>query len=160
MRTVQATLATALLLVAVVAGAAEIKYRPGGAAFSRVWDTFYTDTPHEPELADPLIATGTKMTQAICEAVLHKDMMYRRYAIGALGFIGDRRALTTLERIINDVSEEDYFRGDALQSVFQIDRTLGRRYAEQYLDGPKYLKMISAAIKRNERCLTERPRKH
>ncbi len=160
MHTVSVALTVALLLsltgVALGDGA---KYRPG-AAFSHVWDAFYTETPHEPELADPLIAAGPRMTQAICEAVLHKDMMYRRYALSALGFIGDRRAIATLERIMNDESEKDYFRGDALQSIFRIDRALGRRYADQYTEGPDYLKMISAAIKRNAPWLTERRGKH
>jgi len=161
MRIVMTTpIAALLVLVAAVAAAAETEYRPGPPAFSYVWGRFYTSTPHEPELMDPLIEAGPKMTQAICEAVLHKDMMYRRYAIGALGFIGDRGALPTLERIINDGSEKDYFRGDALQAVYHIDKVLGRRRAEQYLHGPEYLKMISEAIKRNEQWLTERPREH
>ena len=155
MRITSLALATILVLsCAELAFGNEVKYRPGGKAFSRAWDAFYTDTPHEPEIPAPLVAAGPKMTMAICEAVTHKDMMYRRYAIAALGIVGDRRALPTLEKIMNDESEIDYFRGDALQSIFRIDRALGRRYAKQHINGPDYLKMTSAAIERNETWLT------
>jgi hypothetical protein len=152
----------ALLLFACAEGAwaAEVKYRPGGQQFARVWDAFYTDQPHEPELAGPLVAAGPAMTSAICEAVAHKDMMYRRYAIGALGIAGDRRALPTLEKVLKDDSETDYFRGDALQSIFRIDRALGRRFAKQYLNGPDYLARISAAVERGEQWLTAPSRGH
>ncbi len=156
MRTIFIAITATLLLSRTGTALADgTKYRPGGPAFARVWDAFYTDTPHEPELDDPLIEAGSKMTEAICDAVVHKDMMYRRYAIGALGFIGDRRAVATLEKIMDDESEKDYFRGDALQSIFRIDRALGSRYAEKYPNGPDYLKMISARIKRSETWLTE-----
>ena len=156
MRALLASLITVLLLT--FAGTSlrnDVKYCPGGKAFSRVWVAFYTDIPHDPEIPAPLVAAGPKMTEAICDAVTHKDMMYRRYALAALGFVRDRRALSTLEKIMNDESELDYFRGDALQSIFRIDRILGRRYAKQYVSGPKYLAMISAAIERNEKWLTE-----
>jgi len=155
MRTTSLALATILVLSSVgIAFGDEVKYKPGGKTVSRVWDAFYTDAPHEPEIPAPLVAAGSKMTMPICEAVIHKDMMYRRYAIAALGIGRDRRALVTLEKIMNDESEIDYFRGDALQSIFRIDRALGRRYAKQHTNGPDYLKMISAAIERNETWLT------
>ena len=137
----------------------EIKYRPGGKQFARVWNAFYAGD-HEPELPAPLVAAGSKMTLAICEAVAQKDMMYRRYAIAALGIVTDRRALPTLESIMKDDTEIDYFRGDALQSIFRIDRTMGRRYAKQYSSGSDYLSMIAAAVERNERWLTAPWGKH
>jgi hypothetical protein len=130
------------------------KYKPGGPQFSRVWHAFYTDEPHESELPAPLVAAGPKMTAAICDAVVHKDMMYRRYAIAALGIVHDRRAIPTLETIMRDESELDYFRGDALQSLFRIDRGLGRRHAKQYAGAPDYLQMVARAIDRNEAWLT------
>lgn len=57
-----------------------------------MWNKFYAGD-EEPELDDPLIEAGKDMTLVICEAVRNRDMFSRRYAIGALGFIGDKRAL-------------------------------------------------------------------
>ena len=102
----------------------DVEYRPGGVDFENIWDRFYAGD-HEPELDDPLIEAGPKMTLVICEAVANKDMRLRRYAIGALGFVGDSRALATLERILEDTNEKFYFRGDALHAIYQINRELG-----------------------------------
>lgn len=77
----------------------EREYRTGGSQFQKVWHTFYVERHHEPELDDPLIAAGYPMTLVICQAILHPDMKRRRYAIGALGYIGDKRALPTLVKI-------------------------------------------------------------
>ena len=97
------------------------QYRPGGARFKPAWDTFYSAS-HEPDIDDPLIAAGKDMISAICEAVLHQDMQFRRYAIGALGFIGDPRALPTLDQILEEASVIDYVRGAALKAIYGIDR--------------------------------------
>ena len=134
--------------------AADAKYKPGGTQFSRIWDDFYTDQPHEPDLPAPLVAAGPKMTLVICDAVVHKDMMYRRYAIAALGIVQDKRAIQTLEKIMRDESELDYFRGDALQSLYRIDHTLGQQLAHQYKSGPEYLQMVARAIESDEAWLT------
>jgi hypothetical protein len=77
----------ALWLIALPCFAAETAYRPGGQSFSETWHRFYDLGDHEPELDDPLIQRGETMVPAICAAVAHKDMKYRRYALGALGYI-------------------------------------------------------------------------
>lgn len=77
------------------------------------------------------------MVPTICEAVKNKDMKRRRYAIGALGYINDRAALPTLEAILSDESEIDYFRGDALHSIYQIDRKRGLSYVSAKDDFPR-----------------------
>jgi hypothetical protein len=73
--------------------AEEVEYWTGDSAFTRTWQAFYVGADHEPELDDPLIEAGPAMVPAICEAIAHPDMKRRRYAIGALGHIGDRRSL-------------------------------------------------------------------
>ncbi len=133
----------------------EVEYRTGGPRFDKVWHAFYVEGDHEPELDDPLIAAGRAMTLVICEAITHPDMKRRRYAIGALGFIGDRRALPTLEAILKDPAEIYYFRGDALHAIYQIDKKLGAQYADQYANENDYLKMLADAIRRGEAWLTE-----
>lgn len=134
--------------------AKDTEYRPGGKAYASVWTRFYAGD-HEPELDDPLIAAGKKMTLVICEAIKNKDMKYRRYAIGALGYIGDRRALPTLENILKSKDEIYYFRGDALHSIYQIDKSLGKKYAGTYSGEHEYFKMLHKSIEREDKWLTE-----
>ena len=135
--------------------AGETEYRTGGPRFDKVWHAFYVEGDHEPELDDPLIAAGRVMTAAICKAIVHPDMKRRRYAIGALGYIHDRRALPTLEEILKDKTEIYYFRGDALHAIYQIDKKLGSQYAEQFENEHDYLKRLADSIRRREAWLTE-----
>jgi len=128
------------------------EYRPGGEAFLKDWNRFYNGD-HEPELDDPLIEAGAKMVPAICEAIANRDMKLRRYAISALGFIGDKRAIPLLETILNDKTEEDYFRGDALHALYLIDETQGAIYAAQHKNENKYLNLIGSAIEKKEAWL-------
>lgn len=135
--------------------AGEIEYRTGGPRFDKVWHAFYVEGDHEPELDDPLIAAGRVMTLAICEAISHPDMKRRRYAIGALGYIRDRRAIPALEKILKDKTEIYYFRGDALHAIYQIDKKLGSQYAGQFANEHDYLKRLAVSIQRKESWLTE-----
>ena len=144
-----------LLLSSWSCAAGEIEYRTGGPRFDKVWHAFYVEGDHEPELDDPLIAAGRSMTLAICEAIAHPGMKRRRYAIGALGYIRDKRALPALEKILKDKTEIYYFRGDALHAIYQIDKKLGSQYAEQFANEHDYLKRLAASIQRREPWLTE-----
>ena len=150
----KATLFLLLTFMAIPCMAGNVEYRPGGSQFQKTWERFYHGD-HEPELDDPLIAAGREMTLVICNAISHQDMKMRRYAIGALGYIGDKRAIPTLETILKNKNEIDYFRGDALHAIYQLDRQLGSRYAIQYENENDYLKMMSSAIKRKDAWLLE-----
>lgn len=131
------------------------EYRPGGLKFQKTWTDFYHGGMHEPDLDDPLIAAGKNMTVAICGAIGHPNMKRRRYAIGALGFIGDRRALPTLVEILQNRQETNYFRGDALLSIYQIDHEAGIEYARQYLQTGGLVKEIAEAILRRDPSLMQ-----
>ena len=126
-------------------GQANTEYRPGTAKFDKVWTKFYNGD-HEEELSDPLIHAGRAMTAPICEAIAHKDMKYRRYAIGALGQTGDPSAIPQLESILKNITEQDYFRADALKSIHQINPTLGATYAKKYQRGPGLLGSTATEI--------------
>lgn len=145
----------ALLFAAVDARADDVDYRTGGKRFAKAWHAFYDLSDHEPEIDDPLIAAGRPMVPAICEAIAHQDMKYRRYAIGALGYIGDHKAVPTLVGLLENASEKAYFRSDALLAIYQIDQPLGTRYARQYRYADKPIAMIAEAILRGERGLLE-----
>ena len=135
-----------LVLVSFTSLAGETEYRPGGRKFDRVWQAFYVDADHEPEIAVPLVKAGRPMTLSICEAVAHPDMKRRRYAIDALGRIGDKRALPVLEAILNNRDEIDYFRGDALEAIYRLNPKLAVQYARQYRHDNDYLKMIADEV--------------
>ncbi|RJQ52309.1 MAG: HEAT repeat domain-containing protein [Actinobacteria bacterium] len=125
----------------------EREYWTGGRRFESTWrESYRPELPHEPELDDPLIAAGSPMVLAVCEAVEHADTKYRRYALGALGFIGDRRALPTLQRILDDPSELDYIREDALQAIYQIDETRGMQIALRYRNDAGLSDMAKAVL--------------
>ncbi len=134
--------------------ASDKEYRPGGEDFASTWTRFYNGD-HEPELDDPLIEAGPEMTLVICEAIKHKDMHLRRYAIGSLGYIGDKRAIPTLGMILKSKEEIYYFRGDALQAIYQLDNALGKKYAKQFGPEHEYLTMLQDAIERDAAWLTE-----
>lgn len=130
--------------------AQEVEYSPGGRKAHKVWDKFYKGD-HEPELPLPLVAAGTTMVPAICAAVAHPDMRLRRYAISALGTLRDKRALGTLTKILRNNSEIDYFRGDALEAIYQIDRKLGLKLSGDFKNEPNYLQGSVSRIQREEK---------
>ena len=157
LRPALASLALASLLLAAANARADdaIDYRTGGKRFAETWHAFYDLAEHEPDIDDPLIEAGPKMVPAICEAVRHKDMKRRWYAITALGYIGDRRALPTLEGILGDAGETDDSRSEALISIYRIDRALGTRYARQYRHADERTAMVADAIQRKDPWLLE-----
>ncbi len=131
-----------------------VVYTPGGEEWAKTWKTFYGDAAEESEISAPLLKAGPKMVPAIVEAIAHKDMRHRRYAISALGNLKDKRAVERLTAILKDASEEDYFRGDALVAIYQIDQTLGTQLAKQYAGQGDNLKTMSDAILTKEPWLT------
>ena len=155
LRTLAVLLSIAALLAASAARADDVDYRTGGKRFAETWHAFYDLSDHEPEIDDPLIEAGPKMVPAICEAVVHQDMKYRRYAIGALGYIGDRRALPTLQATLDDGGETELVRGDALISIYRIDRALGTRNARQYRHADAFIAHVSDAILRKDPWLLQ-----
>lgn len=126
-----------------------VDYKPGGKKFSKQWNAFYKGD-HEPELPAPLVSAGKAIVPSVCEAVSHPDMRMRRYAISALGSLRDKRAISTLVAIVNNVQELDYFRGDALEAIYKIDRKLGVSISNQYSNETNYLKHSVATIQKLE----------
>lgn len=123
-----------------------VEYRTGGSQFKKSWDDFYKEAEYEPDIHLPLKRARKEMTLAICEAVKHPDLKYRRYAIEALGKRKDKRAIPTLEVILKDDKEIYYFRGDALEAINDIDKNLGRQYAKAYGNTHKYMQRIADSI--------------
>jgi hypothetical protein len=53
-----------------------------------------------------------------------------------------------LSRILQDSSEIEYFRGDALISIYAIDKELGQLYADRYKRENGHLRMIAELLAR------------
>jgi hypothetical protein len=142
-----------LCLLPSLRAAQERQYSPGGEKWAKVWRAFYAGD-HEEDLPTPLIKAGPAMVPAIIEAISHKDMARRRYAITALAYLKDRTAIEPLTKIVKDKSEEDYFRGDALHSVYILDRQRGQQLAQQFAGPGDNLKRVADAIRKKEPWLT------
>lgn len=98
----------------------------------KVLQNFYNDREPEPISDYYLLKAGKPIVPYLIVEIQKKDMPRRRYAIGALGKIGDKRALPMLINILEDRSELIYFRADALESIWHIDRKIGEEYARKY----------------------------
>jgi HEAT repeat protein len=95
-------------------------------------EKFYSHDGAEDRLMDPLVLAGDKVLPLVIEKVKDPNMPRRRYAIAFLGNSSSRQALPVLHEILQDKTEKDYFRGDALQSIYLIDESLGLNLARQY----------------------------
>ena len=119
-------------------------------------DHFYKSTGPEDTLMDPLILAGETVVPLVVREVNNKNMPRRRYAIGFLGNGSYREALPVLKTILQDTGEEIHFRGDALHSIYQIDESLAREFAEKYQDEQEYLGDISRRVLAGDDQLRER----
>lgn len=148
-------LAVVLLgLFASVGAAEEVEYAPGGEKWAATWKTFYAGD-YEPELPEPLMKAGPTMVPVILEAIDHPDMKMRRYAISALGYLKDESAIAPLTAIVEDEGEEDWFRGDALVAVYQVNQDEGTKLAEKFKGQGDVLKQSSEWVLAKEPFLLE-----
>jgi len=85
----------------------------------------------EDQLMDPLILAGKSVVPLLIKEVQSKEAPRRRYAIHALGQLGDSSVLETLKTVLSDPSEADFFRCDALEAIALIDREKGNGLAQQ-----------------------------
>ena len=82
---------------------------------------FYSEEMAEDQLVDSLILGGKEIAPLLIEKIKDKNMRQRRYAIAALGHLGDLSAVPALEGILKDTSEIDYFQCDALEAIALLD---------------------------------------
>ena len=93
----------------------------------------------EDMLMDPLILAGEKVVPLILKKIESPEMKLRRYAIHFLGNGKYEESMPALNKILESEDELDYFRGDALASIFNISPELGTELAKQYVKRPDYL---------------------
>lgn len=116
-------------------------------------EEFYTYDGAEDMLMDPLILAGEDVVPLVIEKIKDKNMPRRRYAIGFLGNGEYRQALPVLQQILQDETEKDYFRGDALQSIYMIDEPLGVELAQQHTGESNFVGWIAKSILKGEEWL-------
>jgi hypothetical protein len=95
-------------------------------------EIFYSYNGAEDELMDPLLLAGRKVIPLLIEQIKHQNMPKRRYAILAVGHLGDSSSLPILEKILTDSSENNYFRCDALLAIAMINSKRGYSLAKRY----------------------------
>jgi hypothetical protein len=108
---------------------------------------FYTEIGPEVVIGHQLREAGRPIVPYVLREVQKKDMPRREYAILSLGRINDRRALPILENILQDKSESDYIRGDALRAIWHMDRELGKALARDYKGECVYIDRIIGLLR-------------
>lgn len=96
----------------------------------------FLDTTDQAEdmLMDPLILAGESVVPLVLSEIKSPNMKLRRYAIHFLGNGRYKEAIPELKQILANENELDYFRGDALASIFNMDPKLGIKLSKSYID--------------------------
>jgi hypothetical protein len=101
------------------------------------------DVRAEDQLMDPLILAGPSVVPYVLEGIRNPESPRRRYAIAYLGHARTSSALPILEAIVRNEAERDYFRADALESIWLIDRDRGLSLAKAFHSGPGLLGRVA-----------------
>lgn len=130
----RAWVALGILLVCVLAAGVYLAWRGAFATPEVALARFVTANPYEvaeDQLMDPLILAGPKVVPLLSKSISNRQMVHRRYAVIALGHIGDQAALPALAKIVIDVTDEGDVRCDALQAVGLIKNAAARDLVER-----------------------------
>lgn len=100
----------------------------------------------EDQLMDPLIRNGRRVVPLVIAELPNMDVRRRGYAIMFLGNGGYHEALPMLERVLLNESEENAFRADALQAIFQISPQRARDLAPRHMRGEDLLGRVARKI--------------
>jgi hypothetical protein len=106
-----------------------------------VLNDFFRDEAGRAEdmLMDPLILHADLVKHRIIDEVKSPTMVKRRHAIGFLGVAHIAEALPVLRTILADEDEKDYFRADALESIYRISKQVGLSLAGQHKSREDFL---------------------
>ena len=99
----------------------------------------------EGQLINPLIISGKKVIPYLMKEIDNRKMRLRRYAISALGHIGDKNIIPFLMEILNDNEEIYYFRYDALEAISMIDIKKAKEVAKIFVN--KEIDLVSEYCK-------------
>jgi hypothetical protein len=100
----------------------------------------------EDQLTDPLILTGSRAVPLVVSRIADRNLPYRRYALGYLGWAADSRALPALIQIVEDTTELSYFRGDALEAIACTRVGLGDSLASRFVHDTGFLGATASQV--------------
>jgi hypothetical protein len=86
----------------------------------------------EDQLTDPLVLAGPRVRPVVLAAVQDRGFKLRRYAIRYLGCTRYGRAAPVFKTIVEDQSEQDSFRADALEAIWSMNPDEGHVLATTY----------------------------
>lgn len=118
---------TAVLLLALIAWLCVDLYSNIPKSPELALKSFYEREVAEDQIMDPLILSGPGVIPLLQKELTNPGMTNRRYAIGALGNLGNKSALPILGNLASKKSEIDYIRCDALVAIGMIDYQEGLR---------------------------------
>jgi len=121
----------------------------------QVLDEFYSYDGAEDTLMDPLIVGGKDVVPSILQAIQMTEMPKRRYAIAALGNIGDPRAIPVLEMLSETVTEPGYIRCVSTQAIAQIDWDAGQTLAARFIDAQERAEELPECLPRVSKQILE-----
>ncbi len=107
---------------------------------------FENDVP-ESCIIDVLILSGDKTCPMLNKLILDRDIPRRGYAILFLGIRRFGPAIPNLIKIIEDQTEPDYIRGNALISVYQMAPVRAKALAKNYGSGEGRLAQIAGDVR-------------
>ncbi len=116
----------------------------------QAFNEFLTIKTKAPFVVVPLCNAGKKVVPLVIERVKDKNLESRRWAIRFLGSGDYLQAIPVLENIVKDKSEMDYIRGEALYSIYFIDKSLGKRLANSYQNRSDTLGEVANEIIQNK----------
>ncbi len=97
------------------------------------------ETGHRPEeaLMDPLLLLGPEVIPALGARLQSSyQTPRRRYAVAALGHLGDQAGVPLLMRIAGDDKEDANVRCDAVRALSMLDENQGKAQARQLPQEP------------------------
>jgi hypothetical protein len=100
----------------------------------------------EDQLTDPLVLAGPRVRPLVLAAIQDRNMKLRRYAIAFLGCASYGPASPIFRRIAADPTEEEYFRTDALEAMWHVNRIEARALAADLVSAPGHLGMTARAV--------------
>lgn len=100
----------------------------------------------EDQIMDPLILCGKKVIPLVMKEIEDTNMPNRRYAIAYLGNAKSNESTPLLICLLNDTSQSDLIRGDALRAIASIDIERGKDLAKEFVDNEGYIGGIARNI--------------
>ena len=101
-----------------------------------IWVDFYCCSSEAGNISI-LVEAGKRIVPDILNGIQDRRMYKRRYALKALGYLGDASEIKSLKTMLNDPTEPGYIQGLALEAIYVIDQNVGIAEAKRVLNSTK-----------------------